>query len=507
MQLRGAHASRLKRDVNPAVLGRRRRGGFLSILSVVAAFFTIAAMEGEGGGSPTSTLAKSVAHIREDRNAHLAVIEDIVALATEEKRDLTEDEKTRKQAAMDAIAELDERIAELGELEERNRKSEEYFASLEKGAEDRASRPGSGIRVGREELVYREKGEHNFLKDAYRAQFAQDPKAKERIDRHQEQMETEYRDVGTAAFTGLVVPQYLIDLYAPKARAGRPLADAIRNLPLPEDGMTLNISRLTTGSAVAAQATENAAVQETDVDDTLLTVNVRTYAGQQDVSRQALDRGTQVDAIVVADLVADYHTKLDQALISADGTGGTHLGLLSTAGTNSITYTDATPTVAELWPKIADAIGQVNSALFAGVDLMVMHPRRWAWVTAALDSGGRPIIGFEGMGPTNALGFNQTPGDITRRVGNLQGVVVLIDGNVPTNLGAGTNEDAIIILDSQQAILWEQGDTPMQMRFEETNSGNLSVKIVVFDYSAFTAGRNPAAVSKITGTGLIAPTF
>jgi hypothetical protein len=38
-------------------------------------------------------------------------------------------------------------------------------------------------------------------------------------------------------------------------------------------------------------------VSETDADDTLLTVDVRTIAGQQDLSRQAIERGTGIDTI------------------------------------------------------------------------------------------------------------------------------------------------------------------------------------------------------------------
>ena len=44
-----------------------------------------------------------------------------------------------------------------------------------------------------------------------------DFKAQERLNKHQD---FEARDVGTGAFTGLVVPQYLIDEYALIARAG-----------------------------------------------------------------------------------------------------------------------------------------------------------------------------------------------------------------------------------------------------------------------------------------------
>ena len=37
--------------------------------------------------------------------------------------------------------------------------------------------------------------------------------------------------------------------------------------------------------------------------------------------------------------------------------------------------------------------------------------------------------------------------------------------------------------------------------------GQLTVKIVAFQYAAAVFGRAPAAISKVSGTGLIAPTF
>ena len=45
------------------------------------------------------------------------------------------------------------------------------------------------------------------------------------------------RAAGTSAFAGLVVPQYLVDLYAPQAKAGRPFADICRKHDLPETGI------------------------------------------------------------------------------------------------------------------------------------------------------------------------------------------------------------------------------------------------------------------------------
>ena len=78
--------------------------------------------------------------------------------------------------------------------------------------------------------------------------------ARQRIERHMAEMAVEHRASDTGAFSGLVVPQYLTDQVAPYARAGRPFADAVRNLPLPAEGLSVNISRITTGSTEASQS-------------------------------------------------------------------------------------------------------------------------------------------------------------------------------------------------------------------------------------------------------------
>ena len=124
----------------------------------------------------------------------------------------------------------------------------------------------------------------SFLADVVRGQLATTLPLTKRLNRHMVEERIEKRDVGTGAFAGLTVPQYLTDLAAPAVAKGRPLADNCRKLALPADGMTVNISRITTATAAAAQASENRRCKETDLDDTLLTVNVRTIAGQQDVS-------------------------------------------------------------------------------------------------------------------------------------------------------------------------------------------------------------------------------
>src|SRR5206468_4066349 len=109
-------------------------------------------------------------------------------------------------------------------------------------------------------------------------------------------------DANTGAFTGLVVPQYLTDMYAPATANLRPFADVCNKHELPASGMTVNISRITTPTSVALQATGLSAVSATSIDDTLLTENVQTAAGQQTLSRQAIERGTGIEEVVMGDL-------------------------------------------------------------------------------------------------------------------------------------------------------------------------------------------------------------
>ncbi len=370
------------------------------------------------------------------------------------------------------------------------------------------------VRVASEPAVYsRAPDSPSFFSDAYAFRTLASPEARERLERHGRAVVAElrekglqYRDVGTSAFAGLTIPQFLIDLYAPLARSGSPTVNILRKSPLPDKGMVISISRATTGTAVAAQATENAAVQETNFDDTKLDVDVRTYAGQQDVSRQALERSEMVDEVIFSDLIGDYWTKLDDAILNADGTSGTHLGFRSTVSIIAKAYTDASPTVAEFYSAMADAIQQMNTQRFAPATALVMHPRRWGWLTAAGDTAGRPIVLAADAGPQNPLAIGEAAA-YGNFVGTLHGLPVVTDAGLPITAGGGT-EDVVLVLRTADHILWWEGDgSPRQLRFEETQGGNLTVKLVVYGYTAFTAGRYPKAVATVGGTGLVTPTF
>ncbi|SNY29013.1 phage major capsid protein [Paractinoplanes atraurantiacus] len=388
-----------------------------------------------------------------------------------------------------------------------------------------------GARVTNEERTYSlqktTRGETSFFSDAFNATQSGDMGAQQRLARHAREVEVEgelkeSRATTTASYAGLVVPQYLVDMFAPVLRNGRPLANRVNRLPLPAQGMTLNVPRGTTGAAAASQATQNSALQNTDQVWADLVVPVVTIGGQQDVSRQSLERGTPgMDTIVYMDLARAHNAEVDRQVAAGSGASGQMLGILNTAGIYQASAYTAAATAATFYSKTAGAVAAVAGA---GTEIQpnfwVMHPRRWYWLTSLLDSSGRPLAVPNANGAMNALAINTNPGgysadsdaDPPQVVGTYHGLPVIIDANMPTAVGSGP-EDQALVADSTKAYLWEDnGGVPRQLKFEQTLGQNLTIKLVLFNYAAFTAGRYPTAFgvtggNSAAGFGQIAPVF
>lgn len=447
-----------------------------------------------------------------------AEVAAILSLADQEGRStLTADEQTRcddldataKRCKQDLIgirSKLERaREAKIEELEiaEDAKRSEPTNAGNTKPAYDRVAR------VGREERTYSREGDPGgalFLRDVAASWLMGNPESNMRLNRHMQEERVERpqyltRAVGTGAFTGLVVPQYLTEMYAPAVANMSPFADICNKHPLPADGMTVNISRITTSASVAEQTTENSAVSETDMDDTLLTENVLTAAGQQTLSRQAIERGTGIEDVTMGDLFRRYATNKDSMLINK-----ATVGLAALATTTS--YTDTTPTGAELYPKILSAAAGVEAALLTyGMPThAVMHSRRWHWLNSQLTSTW-PLISQPGMDP-RAIGTNNAVAYGAGFRGMLpNGMPVVVDNNIAINGGTGTNEDVIYVICSDECHLWEDPNAPVFIRAEQPKAANLGVLLVVYGYFAFSFRRYANSVQSVSGTGLVTPVF
>src|SRR6266536_1896482 len=186
-------------------------------------------------------------------------------------------------------------------------------------------------RVGNETREYNPGNDPNgttFLADVARAQVMGDASAWSRLARHAQEERVERPglqeraagDVTTGALNGLVVPQYLVDLTGPAVAARRPLADNMTRHPLPAEGMSFVVPTITTATSAALQATQLTGVSATSLAETDVSVPVLTAAGQQNVSRQAVER-SRIDQFVMSDLMARVATVLDSTLINQATTG------------------------------------------------------------------------------------------------------------------------------------------------------------------------------------------
>ena len=383
------------------------------------------------------------------------------------------------------------------------------------------------VRTGAEPRTYGERSGRSFFSDAYNATLRGDSLAGEYLARSQREgrAQLEERAVSTGSLAGLIVPQYMVEEAALAVRNGRPLANLVKRLPLPDQGITLVVPRGTTGASAAAQSTENSAVSNTDEVWANINVPVCTVAGQAPVSRQALERGEPaLDQLIGLDLTGAYASAVDNYVINGSGSSGQPLGILNTAGIGAATAFGAAPTWALANSKLAGQIVGI-AGLGAGISakLIVMHPRRWGWFCSLNDSQGRPMVVPTGQSPFNAGGVLLAPGqdgpdggDLQTSAiisGTIQGIPVVVDANIPTTVGTNS-EDVIIVLDTSQAILWEMSDgIPTMLSFEQTAGNNLTTTLVVYSYMGFTAGRFPGASAKIGGLdtvatqGLVAPAF
>lgn len=477
--------------------------------------------------SPLEILREQIRKNLAEREVFQAGMDEVLAGVQQRAADgdsnakLNEDEQKKFDLYKRSIKEADETRAELEkQLKDMSENEEARTAALE--AQKRfgdnggstAPTPARPAYVRSEPETYTRNGEHSFLHDALNRHM--DPDAAERIQRNQREgrarLQAEHRDVGVSAFGALVVPQYLTGMYAEVVRAGRPFLNTVTSNDLPDEGMTLNIPRGTTGTAVLQQTTENTEVAEVNFDETTLAVPVCTYAGQQDISRQAFDRGRNVDQIIMSDLASDYATRLNFDAINGTGTNNRHLGILSTTnGVTTVTFSATTATNAgALHSKVADAIQRVNANRFSPPTVIFMHPRRWGWLTAAVDSTGRPLVVPNQQAPQNAIGVGQAA-EYGQIVGVMLGLPVVTDASVPTTVSSstvsGATEDVVIVTRAPDVHVFEDSPGPSLVEFRETLAGALTVKIVAWGYSAFTAGRYPSATAIVSGSNLTTPVF
>ncbi|MFD9943202.1 phage major capsid protein [Nonomuraea sp. NPDC059023] len=461
-----------------------------------------------------------------------------------EARALTAEETTQFEERAAALEAHDGKITEArGRLEaaeaaERRQDANNQLAA-KLGQTSPESPKRSGVKVTSEPLTYARGNGHSYFLDLANATLRNNTDAAARLARHATELDVELparehareqrahqqlaeldrserirhaesvfeKRVNPNRVDGqggyFVPPLWLVDEYIDLPRFGRAFANTVRTMDLPTGTDSVNVPKIATGTRTGVQTADAAAVISQDLTDTFVNAPVRTIAGQQDVAMQLLDQSpVAFDEVVFADLIADYNMQLDSQCLTGSGTAGQLLGALNVAGINAVTYTDATPTLAELYAPLMQALSLSAKGRKAMPSALFLTPSRWFWMAAQLDAQQRPLILPETNAPFNPIAL-QTGGDVEGPVGRLLNFPIIADGNIPANLGAGTNEERIITARTSDLYLWEGS---MRTRvLTEVLSGTLQVRFQVFNYAAFMPNRRPETISVVSGTGVAAP--
>lgn len=291
----------------------------------------------------------------------------------------------------------------------------------------------------------------------------------------------------TAAFGGVVVPQYLVEELSSTGHASRPLVDVLAQ-PLPDKGMTIDIPVTTTGATAEDQATQNTAGTADNPVTAPKSFPVCTLWSEIVVSFQAADRmkGSGLDLLLSREVVAAVDALEEERVLSGSGSAGQPEGILNAgAGTYSATGT----TAADLLDAIGRTAATIDDARGRPSDLVAMAPRRWRWLLANAGDFSAAVYPVNDGGPV---------------VGKVLGMDVVASPSVPVSLGSSTNEDRVIVLRRDDVYV---GDTPPMAtkQRDSTNLGaNLNAKLRVSRYYA-SGVVNTYGVQVIIGPGTVNP--
>lgn len=425
------------------------------------------------------------------------------------RQTLNEGEHFRHRQAINDIAGLDERIAYIRDELARQGSLPPNLAALAL-RDSTPERPAMSLH---ESTVYRPHSGPSWLRDMVRMHTQRDEtgESRARLMRHAEDIANsgyEFRDLSRVDGSGgyAVPPAWLMNQYVTLARPGRPFANVVQRQPLPGGTDSINIPKLLTGTAVGIQVADNTTVTEVDLTDTFISAPICTIAGQQSLALQLIDQSPlSFDEVIFADLVAAHAGVLDTQVLAGTGTQGQVLGITNTPGVQTVAI--SAMTAAGIYNAIANSIQKILTTRFLPPDVVVMHPRRWAWLLTLLDQNNRPLFVPQAGNPFNAMGV-QSEVDSQMVVGQVAGLPIITDPNISILSGAsgGTSvgtDDIIIVTRASDTILWESGIRARVLM--EPKASQLGVICQIYSYLACSSARWPQSTCIITG--LSAPSF
>ena len=268
-----------------------------------------------------------------------------------------------------------------------------------------------------------------------------------------------------------VIPIPLLREIVALVDANRPFVDSINRQALPVAGMSFRVPRVVTSASVAEQANEFDGLSSTvtDIDD--FTVDVKTFGGTNDISRQLIDRSDP-----------SYFEELLRQLAQSYAHATDKFAYDTVKGAN---VSDGPSLYGSVTQGIADSYGVMRFA----PDTIVVAPggtsgTAWLDFLSAEDGNDRPL--FAANVPQNAGGLIAA--------GSTQGTIAGLRMVVDPHIGAN---EAGRVYPSAFATFYEAAGAPVRVEVQQPDT--FSVRVSLGGYVAALA-KFPTAIRQLTVT-------
>lgn len=252
----------------------------------------------------------------------------------------------------------------------------------------------------------------------------------------------------------------------------RPTWNAFSKGVLPSAGLTVDYAEVTTnGATVADQAGENLAIAQGNIVIGHKSADVKTYAGQTQLSRQLVERSSVpfLDTAFQAMSIA-YANTTNAAVVSA---------LAGLTWTGKVMDMDG-GTAKSVLEGITDGAKYIKTNSGLNPEFILAGPALYKYLVTLADQSGRPVVAINADGQ-NSIGSAPAPLQAT-----IWGLPIIVDTTLGDTVGYMAN--------SQALKLYESAGAPVRLVDDISGQSTLTNSYAVYGYAAITVPFESAIV-------------
>jgi HK97 family phage prohead protease len=248
----------------------------------------------------------------------------------------------------------------------------------------------------------------------------------------------------------------------------RPIVTALGTRAMPQAGSSFLRPYVKVHSAAGQQSTELTALSTANFEVDDISIQKKTFGGKLVLSEQVIDWSSpsMLDA-AIQDMTGQY------ALATELETVNTLVGAMTSGNAIVTDLTDGEEIITDLY-LAASEIAAVGNYL---PNALLVAPKSWAKLGAAVDGDGRPL--FPLAGPVNSAG--QLPQGTSGWNGNILGLTLIVSNQITDQeVGDQDADDYLWVLNTRAIETYEQQKGFLELR----DPANLGVTISLRGYFA-----------------------